>query len=216
MIVKSKELEQDIASLGPINMKALELFEEKTREFLQHKERLQQLENERKAVLVLIEEIEGRKKDTFMRSFLGVNENFQTLFKQIFDGEGTLVLENSEDPFAGGLTMQVRLENKEVKYLELMSGGEKSLLALIFIFALQGLNKSSVYILDEADAALDEENSRKLSELLKALARETQFIVVTHNETVYRNADCLVGVAMAGREGSKLVEVKLSETATAR
>ncbi|HIH20134.1 TPA: chromosome segregation protein SMC [Candidatus Micrarchaeota archaeon] len=216
LIVQSKELEAEIISLGPINMRAIDMFEEKTREFLQHRDRLTQLENERKAVLILIEEIEGRKKATFMQSFDRVNDNYQKLFKHIFDGEGSLLLENQEDPFEGGLTMQVRLENKEVKYLELMSGGEKSLLALIFIFGMQGVNKSSVYVLDEADAALDDENSRKLAELLKAMSKETQFVVVTHNETVYRQADTLVGVAMAGREGSKLVEVKLSQPIAAK
>ncbi len=215
LLVKAKELEQEIVVLGPINMRAIDAFEEKTREFTQHKERLQQLENERHAVLALITEIEGRKKETFMLSFDRVSENFVKLFKQIFAGEGLLILENPDNPFDGGLTMQVKLENKEIKYLELMSGGEKSLLALIFIFAMQGVSASSVYILDEADAALDEENSAKLSQLLKALSDNTQFIVVTHNEAVYRNADCLIGVAMAGREGSKLVEVKLSQQLSA-
>ncbi|MBS3070411.1 AAA family ATPase [Candidatus Micrarchaeota archaeon] len=213
LLVRTKELEQEIVALGAINMRAIDAFEEKTREFAQHKERLQQLENERLAVLALITEIEGRKKETFMAAFERVNENFQKLFKHIFTGDGSLLLENSENPFDGGLTMQVKLQDKEVKYLELMSGGEKSLLALLFIFAMQGINASSVYVLDEADAALDEENSTKLALLLKALSDRTQFIVVTHNEAVYRNADCLVGVAMAGREGSKLVEVKLSQAA---
>ncbi len=215
LIVRGRELEQEITALGPINMRAIAVFEEKTREFNQHRERLGQLENERLAVLALITEIEGRKKETFMNSFNMVNENYSRLFRQIFTGEGGLLLENADNPFEGGLTMQIKLADKDVKYLELMSGGEKSLLALIFLFALQGVSPSSIYILDEADAALDEENSAKLAQLLKALSATTQFIVVTHNEGVYRNADCLVGVAMAGREGSKLVEVKLSEAPAA-
>ena len=107
--------------------------------------------------------------------------------------------------------MRVQL-GTEVKYLELLSGGEKSLVALLFLFALQSVNPSSIYVLDEADAALDAENSRKLSELLKKLSRNTQFLVVSHNENVYKNADCLIGVAMS-KEGSKLVEVKLGEAA---
>ncbi len=211
LVIKSRELEAEITALGAINMRSIEIFEERAKEYSQHKERLSQLETEREAVIALITEIEGKKKGTFMQSFDLVNSNFQKIFQQIFPGEGSLVLENPDNPFEGGLTMQVKLENKDVKYLELMSGGEKSLLALIFIFALQGVNPSSVYILDEADAALDEENSRKLAMLLKALSKDTQFIVVTHNEAVYRDADCLVGVAMAGREGSRLVEVKLSQ-----
>jgi len=127
----------------------------------------------------------------------------------VFQGTGTLFLENPQNPFEGGLSIEVRLENREVKYLDVMSGGEKALIALMFLFAIQSHNPSSTYVLDEADAALDAENSRKLSQLLKQLSKETQFIVVSHNEELFKNADCLVGVAMT-REGSKLVEVKLT------
>ncbi len=120
------------------------------------------------------------------------------------------MLENPESPFEAGLTIKAQLESKQIKYLELMSGGEKAFVALLFLFAIQACNPSSIYVLDEADAALDQHNSIKLAELLKKLARTTQFIVVTHNDDVYKNADCLVGVSMA-RGGSQIVEVKLNE-----
>ncbi len=210
MLVELKNLEEQAQALGQINMRAIEQFDQRAKELVEQKERVEQLENEKQAVLAIITEIEGKKIKTFMQAFDAVNENFKRLFNQIFSGQGELALENPENPFEGGLTMRVQLEGKEAKYLELLSGGEKSLLALLFLFALQSVNPSSIYVLDEADAALDAENSRKLSELLKKLSRNTQFLVVTHNENVYKNAECLIGVAM-GKEGSKLVEVKLGE-----
>jgi len=162
-------------------------------------------------VMAIMEAIDRKKTATFMKAFDEVNDSFQKLFSKIFTGNGMLYLENPDNPLDGGLTIQVELTNKEVMYLELMSGGGKSLIALLFLFAIQSANPSSVYILDEADAALDQENSRKLAALLKALSRESQFIVVTHNENVYKAADCLIGVAMHGRQGSKVVEVNLND-----
>ncbi len=212
MLVELKGLEEHVQTLGPINLRAIEQFDQRAKELVEQKERMDQMGNEKQAVISIITEIEGKKILTFMQAFNAINENFKRLFKQIFSGQGELALENPENPFEGGLTMRVQLDGKETKYLELLSGGEKSLVALMFLFALQSVNPSSIYVLDEADAALDAENSRKLSDLLKKLSRSTQFLVVTHNENVYKNAECLVGVAM-GKEGSKLVEVKLGETA---
>jgi chromosome segregation protein len=104
----------------------------------------------------------------------------------------------------------VQLETKEVKYLELMSGGEKSLIAICFLLAIQSYNPASLFILDEADAALDQENSRKLALLIKELARNSQIVSVTHNQMTYRTADCLIGVSMV-KGASQLVEVQLAE-----
>ncbi|MBI5229404.1 hypothetical protein HY991_04790 [Candidatus Micrarchaeota archaeon] len=211
-----KEAQVELDAIGSVNLKALELFDQKVQEFDEQNSRVKQLLNEKEAVLNLIREIEGKKVNTFMNTFNLINSNFQRLFSQIFRGSGCLFLEKygedgKEKPLQEwGLTIQVQLENKEFKYLELMSGGEKALIALLFIFSIQMYNPSSIYILDEADAALDQENSLKLVALLKELSKDSQFIVVTHNETVYRKADCLVGVAMS-KEGSKLVEVKLTQ-----
>ncbi|MBI4406380.1 AAA family ATPase, partial [Candidatus Micrarchaeota archaeon] len=210
LIARSRELQADIESIGNVNLRALELFDVKAKELEEQRSRVDQLKTEKESVLKLIDEIEGKKILTFAAAFNVINNNFKTLFKQVFRGNGELYLENSENPFLGGLTIKVQFENKEVKYLELMSGGEKSLVALMFLFAIQSYNPASVYILDEADAALDQENSRKLSQLLKQLSRESQFLVVSHNQTVFKEADSLAGVAM-GDSGSVLVEVKLQE-----
>ncbi len=210
LVANSKQAQQDMEALGNVNLRAIELFEHRSHEFDEQKKRVAQLINEKEAVIAVINEIEGKKVATFMGAYNKINENFKRVFSQIFQGEGTLFLENPVNPFEGGLTIQVKLENKEVKYLELMSGGEKSLIALVFLFSIQSVNPSSVYILDEADAALDSENSRKLAQLIKALSKDTQFLVVTHNQNVYKQADMLIGVA-AAKDGSRIVEVKLNE-----
>lgn len=210
LLADSRQLQSDIDSLGGVNLKAIELYAVKLNELQEQRSRVDQLRSEKDAVLKLIDEIEGRKITTFMAAFNIINTNFKQLFKQVFKGNGELFLENSENPFLAGLTIKAQLDNKEVKYLELMSGGEKSLIALMFLFAIQTYNPSSVYILDEADAALDQENSRKLAQLLKQLAKDSQFVVVSHNQNVYKQADCLAGVSMSGN-GSVIVEVKLNE-----
>lgn len=211
LLQRKSELEPQVSTLSQsVNLKSLEVYQERLNDFEDQKQKVGKLGEERQAVLDMIEEVEGKKIAAFMKSFDFISESFQKLFSQIFKGGGSLVLENPENPFEGGLTMQVKLENKEVKYLELMSGGEKSLLALIFIFALQSYRPSSVYILDEADAALDQDNSLKLVQLLTELSKTTQFLVISHNSTVYKDASCLIGVAMTS-DGSKLVEVKLNK-----
>lgn len=211
LLLEEKKTQDSITELGPINLKAIQEYDRRRQELETQKQRVEQLKVEREAVLNIITEIDGKKISVFMKTFEAINANFQVLFKSVFPGNGTLFLENPENPFDGGLTIRVQLENKEVKYLELMSGGEKSLVALMFLFSIQGVRPSGIYVLDEADAALDQQNSLKLADLLAALSRHTQFIVVTHNEAVFKNADCLVGIAMNGREGSKCVEVKLKE-----
>ncbi|MBU1198004.1 chromosome segregation protein SMC [Candidatus Micrarchaeota archaeon] len=206
----SYKAEEELSGLGNVNLKAVEEYEERAKDLDRQQDKIRQLSNEKQAVITMIQEIEGKKIATFMRSFNHVNESFRKLFSQIFRGEGSLVLETPSNPFEGGLTIKAQLEGKSVKYLELMSGGEKSLIAVLFLFAIQSYSPSSIYVLDEADAALDQQNSLKLAELLIQLSKTTQFIVVTHNPSVYQHAEALIGVAMT-RQGSKLVEVKLNE-----
>jgi len=157
---------------------------------------------------MMINEIESKKRRIFMEVFTKVNENFKKLFKYIFEGEGTLVLSKPSDPLNSALHIRVRSGNRE-KYLEAMSGGEKSLLALIFLFSLQMTNPSPFYILDEAEAALDKENSKKMAELIRNMSKNSQFIVITHNDEVLRMADVAFGVSRT-QKGSVVVGIQLN------
>ncbi|MCX8198253.1 MAG: AAA family ATPase [Candidatus Micrarchaeota archaeon] len=202
-------------SLGNVNLRAPEIYEEKKKDIEDLKARVGALDSEKGAVLSMIDEIEGKKRAIFMATFTSVNENFKKLFGYVFRGEGTLLLEQPSNPFESGLLVKVRDEGHD-KYLDSMSGGEKSLLAIIFIFSIQMHKSAPFYILDEADAALDKENSRKLAELIRQMSAKTQFIVVTHNDTVLSSADVALGVAKT-EEGSKIVGVQLtSKAAVAR
>lgn len=197
--------------LGNVNLRAPDLYEEKKRDIGEIRSRVQSLDTEKKAVFSMMDEIEGKKRAIFLSTFTSVNDNFKRLFGYIFSGEGTLLLEQPSSPFESGLLVKVR-EGGRDKYLDSMSGGEKSLLALIFIFAIQMHKAAPFYILDEADAALDKENSKKLADLIAQLASNTQFIVVTHNDTVLSSADVALGVTRTD-DGSKIVGVQLTSSA---
>ncbi len=204
-----RENEAKLNSLGEVNLKAPELFEEKKAEIEEVKERVERLKDERLAVLAMIDEIDSKKKKIFMETFHKVNDKFKDLFGYIFEGEGLLILDKPNEPFESGLQIRVKKGNKN-KYIDSMSGGEKSLLALIFIFSIQMTKPSPFYLLDEAEAALDKENSKKMAELIKKLSKDTQFLVITHNDEVLKSADVALGVTMTDK-GSQVLGIELSK-----
>ncbi|MEM4348538.1 MAG: chromosome segregation SMC family protein [Candidatus Anstonellaceae archaeon] len=206
-----KKSEEIMNSLPSVNLKAPQLYEQKKAEIEEIKTRVASLNAEKNAVFSMIDEIEAKKRSIFLSTFASINSNFKKIFSYIFKGEGSLILENTTNPFESGLYIKVREGNHE-KYLDSMSGGEKSLLALLFIFSIQMYKAAPFYILDEADAALDKENSKKLAELLRQLSSNTQFIVVTHNDTLLSYADVVLGVTRT-EEGSKIVGVQLTSSA---
>jgi chromosome segregation protein len=208
-----RSAEREIESLGAVNLKAPEMYEQKKAEVEGIRHKVDTLTDERKAISRMIDEVEAKKTAVFMQTLGELDANFRKLFVRVFGGDAGLVLENPEAPFAGGLQIRVRPEKKEIRHLESMSGGEKSLVALMFVFAIQMHKPAPLYVLDEADAALDKENSGKLAELLKAMSGNTQFIVVTHNEQMITRADTVIGVTMT-KEGSRLVGVELRNKAS--
>ncbi|MEM3690583.1 MAG: AAA family ATPase, partial [Candidatus Micrarchaeia archaeon] len=133
------EGEQQLAALGNVNLKAPELYEEKSRDIKEIKEKVQKLDEEKKAIQNMIDEIEKKKSAIFMETFEAVRSNFRKLFGYAFEGEGDLVLQNPETPLESGLQIQVKTEKGETKFIESMSGGEKSLLTLLFVFAILSL-----------------------------------------------------------------------------
>ncbi|MCL5099577.1 MAG: AAA family ATPase [Candidatus Marsarchaeota archaeon] len=196
----------DIERLGNVNLKAPEMYEVRKRDVDEAEAKLQVLDNERNSVLSMINEIESKKLAVFMETFRSVNENFRQLYSYIFDGEASLVLENPKEPFESGL--KISMQDKFKKTTEQLSGGEKSLLILILIFAIQMRNPMSFYIFDEIDAALDKENSKKLSMLIKQMSSRSQFVVVSHNDSLISAAETAMGVALQNGE-SKVIGIQL-------
>jgi len=198
-----KEVNEKINNLGGVNLKAPEVYEERKKEVDSMKEKVEKLESEKNEVLRLIEEIDKRKVETFMKTFNEVNKNFEKLYSYIFPGKASIALTNPRDPFNSGLEILIKDSNLN---LSVKSGGEKALLLLMLLFSIHLCRPSSIYIFDEIDSALDKENSIKLSLLIKELSKNAQFIVVSHNDSTIYNADAILGVYKS-EDGSKVVGI---------
>ncbi len=201
------QLEEEIKRLEPVNMKAIEDYEFIYNRYKELLEKRKEYEKDEKKYLKLMDEIEKKKKEVFLEVFNKVAKNFEEIYKQI-GGLGKLRLENKENPFEGGLLIDASPKGKKLLSLDAMSGGEKSLTALAFLFAIQKLNYSSIYVLDEVDAALDVKNVSLIAEIIKNACKESQFIVISHREQMISKADVVYGVYM--EDGlSKVVGIKL-------
>ncbi|MFH1586523.1 MAG: chromosome segregation SMC family protein, partial [Candidatus Diapherotrites archaeon] len=178
------EIEREIAALGAINMKALESFDHYRVEVEDMRGKAKKLDEERLAVLNLIDKIEVKKLNIFMDCFNHINRKFNELYYSFFSGEGKLGLSDEENPLEGGLLIQAKYKEDKLKSIDAMSGGEKSLTALAFLFAIQSFEPAPFYILDEVDAALDKENSLKIGRMIKEISGQSQFISITHNDSI--------------------------------
>jgi chromosome segregation protein len=218
-IIKNKPLEEIkqeinrfevmLGQMSAVNMKALEVYEQVDSEYNKLVEKKSSLHGEKTDVLTLMNEIETKKKEHFMKTFKHANENFSNIFSNLFSkGKAYLQLENPEKPFDDGLSVKVKLTGNRFMDIKSLSGGEKTLTALSFIFAIQEYQPASFYILDEIDAALDKHNSDRLAKLIRNYADRAQYIVISHNDSLISEADSLFGVSM--RDGvSKVTSLKI-------
>ncbi len=204
-------MEEEIRSLEPVNMKAIEDFEVVERRYLELKSKREQVVAEKESIEEFIAEIESQKRQVFMQTLEEIARNFSRLFEKLSPGgEAKLILENPEDPFSGGLEVEARPAGKDIKRIEAMSGGEKAIIALAFIFAIQHYRPAPFYLLDEIDAHLDDANVKRVADLIKEAAENSQFIVITHRDVMMANADRIIGVSM--RNGvSKVVSLSLEK-----
>lgn len=205
------ECERMLAELGNVNMAAIDMYDKKKAEIDEVTGKIERLSDERKAILKMIDEIEERKKEAFFEAFYAVSENFKKMFQHVDVGEGYLALDKPNEPFESGLHIKIRKGGHDYS-LDALSGGEITLVALMFIFALQFYKPSPFYILDEVDAALDKPNSKNLAHLIKSMSEKSQFMLVSHNDTVISLADVVFGVTRTDRV-SKVVGIKLKEMA---
>lgn len=210
---KIKKMEREKELLEPINMRAVEEFEDVQLRYNELKTRIDKLYEERKSILEFIEEVESQKKSVFFEAYYNVAENFSRIFAELSPGgSGSLSLENEKDPFEGGLEIEASPKGKELKRVEAMSGGEKALTALAFVFAVQQYKPAPFYFFDEIDAHLDDENATRVAELIKRASEDTQFIVITLRDVMMAAADVLYGVSMK-EQVSKIVSVELEKIA---
>ena len=204
------ESESILNSISSVNIASIELYDSKMEEMNSLKEKIVLLKDERKAVLNMIKEIEMRKNEIFFETFNSVNDNFKRMMKSVPLGEGhlNLLMGEDNDPFNAKLLIKIKKNGRESS-ISSLSGGESSLLALAFIFAIQFFKPSPFYILDEADAALDKQNSKYFAELVSKISKDSQFITVSHNDKVIGSANAVLGITKMKDGTSKIVGVKL-------
>ena len=195
--VEILSLNSSLESLEPVNMLALDELAELEERLKALVERLDILSNERSELLLRIETVSTMRQEAFMEAFIEVDKHFREIFAMLSDGDGFLQLENKIAPLEGGLTLVAHPKGKNVRRLASMSGGEKSLTALSFLFALQKYKPSPFYALDEVDSFLDGINVERLSKLITSQSSNAQFIVVSHRRPMISASMRTIGVAQA-------------------
>ncbi len=209
---EAKKLQRELESMGNVNLKAEEDYKEEKARYDEYQDKYKKLLEEKRAIKELIDEVEKKKLNAFMDAFNNINKNLKRIYAFLSPGgKAEMELENEHDPFAGGINLRVKPRGKDVKYLESMSGGEKTIAALALIFAIQEYKPSPFYYFDEVDAHLDEANARKVGELIRNKSRDTQFIVVTLKEVLASYADRLIGVTARGGISKVFTVNNLSE-----
>lgn len=208
---KIQRLEKRMAELGDVNMRALAAYDEVLARQSELKEQIETLSKERKEILERMQGYEQLKKETFMKTYNHINENFKEVFHQLSEGEGELKLECPDDPLSGGMTIEAQPRDKKLQRLESMSGGEKSLTALAFVFAIQRYMPSPFYAFDEVDASLDTMNVERIAQMVQNQSKETQFIVVSHRRPMIESANRTLGVTQKEKGITKVTGIKLRD-----
>ncbi len=206
---RQKSIIQRIDSLGPVNLKATDEFDSLIKDFEIFKQKFDKIVEEKQVVEASVNEIEQKRREVFMNALNKVVRGFKEIWVDLTKGEADLGLENPEN-LESGLVISASPSGKKLLNLDAMSGGEKTLTAIAFLFAIQRYKPCPFYILDEADAALDKTNSQKLGELIKKQSKYTQFLLISHNDEIIKNADQVYGISMDDGE-SKVMSVKLPE-----
>ncbi|WP_292407669.1 MULTISPECIES: chromosome segregation protein SMC [unclassified Methanoculleus] len=190
------EAERALKKIGAVNMLAIEEYDRVSARVEERTAKKEVLSRERATLLERIEKYEKMKYDAFMTAFSAIDANFQRIFARLTDGSGRLVLDNEEDPFAGGMTFAVQPRDKKVHLLSALSGGEKSLTTLAFIFSIQQYMPAPFYALDEVDMFLDGNNVGKIAAMISDLTGNAQSIIVSLRKPMIERADRIVGVTI--------------------
>lgn len=204
-----RKVEKRLEAMEPVNMLALEEYEKTEARLQELSHKLDTIEAERTELLLRVEKFTTLRLRAFKESFDAVNENFQKIYAELSDGDGHLQLEDETDPFNGGLNLVAHPKGKPVQKLSSMSGGEKSLTALGFIFSLQKYRPSPFYAFDEVDMFLDGANVEKLSRMVKKQAQSAQFIVVSLRRPMIEASERTIGVTQARGAHTQVLGIKM-------
>ena len=206
-----KDLEKSIRALGPVNLDAIEQFEEvhNRLEFLNSQR--DDILSAKNLLLETITEMNNEVKERFKSTFEAIRESFKVTFKQMFGGGQADLILTDGDFLTAGVEISVQPPGKKIQSLNLMSGGEKALSALALLFSIIRVKTIPFVILDEVEAALDEANVKRFGDYLNRFDKDSQFIVVTHRKGTMAAADSIYGVTMQESGVSKIVSVKLKD-----
>lgn len=207
------ELKNEIKELGYVNVAAIE-------EYIKTKERYEfmsvqrdDMESAKEKLQKVISEMTSIMKSQFMEQFKLINESFNIVFRELFDGgHAELILVDKENVLESGIEIEVQPPGKKLQNLMLLSGGEKAFTAIALLFAILRLNPTPFCVLDEIEAALDDANVYKFAQYLKNYSSSTQFAIITHRKGTMEIADTLYGVTMEEHGISKVVSLKMGET----
>lgn len=203
-------LKDEIKKLGDVNVNAIEDYKNLMERYTFLKTQHDDLVEAEKTLLGIIEELDTSMRKQFNEKFAEINREFDKVFKELFGGgKGTLELIEDEDVLEAGIRIIAQPPGKKLVNMMQMSGGEKSLTAICLLFAIQNLKPSPFCLLDEIEAALDENNVTRFAKYLHKLTKNTQFIVITHRRGTMEKADRLYGITMQEKGVSTLVSVNL-------
>ena len=211
---RMRDLERELRLLGPINPLALEEFNELQERHRFLEEQLEDVRNTRRELMRVIKAVDMEIQTVFSAAFADVSGHFNQLFGMLFPGgTGRLVLTNPDDLLNTGIEVEAKPSGKNVKKLSLLSGGERSLTALAYLFAVFRSRPSPFYVMDEVEAALDDVNLHRFLGLIQEFRREAQLLVVSHQKRTMEAGDCLLGVTMQPGGSSRVVTERVSAQA---
>ena len=208
---KVKDLEKAIRALGPVNLDAIEQFEEVSQRLHFLNTQRDDVLSAKNLLLETIEEMNDEVKERFKSTFEAIRESFKVTFRQMFGGGSADLILTEGDLLTAGVEISVQPPGKKIQSLNLMSGGEKALSALALLFSIIRVKTIPFVILDEVEAALDEANVKRFGDYLNRFDKDSQFIVVTHRKGTMSAADSIYGVTMQESGVSKIVSVKLKD-----
>jgi len=205
---KIAEADGALRKIGAVNMLAIEEYEKVQRQVGERTERKETLSRERATLIERIEKFEQMKYEAFTTAFRAIDTNFREIFARLTSGSGHLILENEEDPFTGGMTFAVQPRDKKVHLLSSLSGGEKSLTTLAFIFSIQRYIPAPFYAFDEVDMSLDGSNVERIASMISELSPQSQFVIVSLRKPMIEAAQRIMGVTLRPDKSTLVTGVK--------
>ena len=208
------ELKKGISALGSVNVGAIEEFQRVNERYTYLTDQRDDVEKAKKELEAVIAQITGEMRTIFAREFQNINQAFGQTFQELFGGgQARLELEDPEDILNCGIEIKVQPPGKALKVLSLLSGGEKAFVAIALYFAILKVRPTPFVVMDEIEAALDDNNVVRFARYMRAMSDKTQFIVITHRRGTMEEADVLYGVTMQEQGVSKILTINLNDMA---